>query len=170
MLDTKFEPADCWAGRERTRLLNFTATEESEQRSLAALLRCVVRGGTAVLTINGELSPTQINFPGASQLTGAYAAPQAKNRFQHHIPGFIDAEPDPPVEFTTLEQLLAIPRVAGWMKYDWFGRFSYLPNPGDMRGGDLMVESMDRTKWYVVGCLDQDVDGLPRFATAKDFK
>lgn len=85
----------------------------------------------------------------------AYLASPHTNSIRQHVPGFFDAEPQR-TEFSTVEELRGI---------EWV--YNYLDEPGKylaQRDGLLMVVSGDGKWWWVIGYLQQPVNGLPRWA------
>ena len=78
------------------------------------------------------------------------------NRVVQHIPAFVDTrEPAPSAEFTTMNELLAVPFVAQWLPPDepgWHAEVS-ADNPTV-----LMAVKDDGSEWWVIGFLSSPVD------------
>ncbi len=88
------------------------------------------------------------------------------NRIRQYRPAFISGMENATVEFETVEQLLAIPFVAGFTEpVEWpFHRFSISPRQNG--GRDVLMAEYDEGRhWWVVGFIEQpgQVD-LPQWA------
>lgn len=84
------------------------------------------------------------------------------NTFRPHMPGFMDFEPDPSVDFTTMAELLAVPIVQRFMAQAGFYRLSL---SGNQEQWLLMAEYKEGKDWYVLGYLKDQID-LPRLDTS----
>lgn len=76
------------------------------------------------------------------------------NKIKQHIPGYVAGVKRRVAEFETLEQLLDIPWVKLMKDRPGFHRFS-------LSGDRLMAEFQQGRLWFVVGYLDEPVEGLP---------
>lgn len=93
------------------------------------------------------------------------------NQILRHIPGAaFDSRdtPEQPVDFETVDQLMAIPFVKHWAESRGHVRFSVSSPSGNWETGRalLMSEQSDGT-WWVVGHLLSPVDGLPAWRAPK---
>ena len=77
------------------------------------------------------------------------------NQVRPHMPGFMDFEPDPPADFTTLDELRAVPFVRRWIEDPQFRRLSISHQHGDEH---LLMADMADGSFWVVGYLKEPVD------------
>lgn len=80
------------------------------------------------------------------------------NTIKQHRPAYFTGFNNEVVSFTTTDELLAIPFVAGFRDLDGFHRHSVSRDGVRLM---LMAELNDGRKWWVIGYLDEDCPDLP---------
>lgn len=79
------------------------------------------------------------------------------NRIIQHTPAFVDRrDPPPRADFSTMDELCAIPFVKQWLDDKDYGTLA-------QDTGSLMAVSRGGSRWWVIGNFKEPVDFIPQW-------
>lgn len=88
-------------------------------------------------------------------------------KIKQHRPGFVEGYEDLEADFSSVEELKAIPWIARWAQEPGFHVFSIY---GSQLSGDYLLIAEfkgDDPKWWTIGFLSEDIKELPRWQPTK---